>query len=267
VRKAAREELAEFLRTRRMRISPRSAGLATSGSRRTPGLRREEVANIAGVSVSWYTYLEQARDVHPSEHTLAGLARALRLSPAEREYLHALALGRAPGDRPLAIAPEPLRLIVEHSEAPAYVKSPRWDVLATNALAEDLFGFGGSGISYVRWLFGAHARSLIADWATFVRLNLGIFRADTGPLLREPWAEALVVELSREHVEFRDWWRDHLIEERRPTAMTLEHPARGRLSLTWVALADSPGSNCRVLFFAPADEPTRRALVRSAGRL
>jgi transcriptional regulator with XRE-family HTH domain len=231
------------------------------GPRRTPGLRREEVAQLAGISASWYTYLEQGRDVHPSEHAIAGVARALDLSSAERDYLYTLALGLAPRSRAAADAPPALRALVDQArEIPAYVKSPRWDILASNALAEDVFGFGGPGAHYVRWLFGAHARSLIADWDDFVRLNLGIFRSDTGALLGEPWADALVADLSREHAEFRRWWNAHPIEGRRPRAMTLEHPRRGRLALTWVALADSPGSDCRVLFFAPGDEASRRGL-------
>jgi PAS domain-containing protein len=214
------------------------------------------------VSVSWYTYLEQAREVNPSEHTLAGVSRALRLSPAEREYVHSLVSGRFRGARALTEAPHVLRRVVEHSSTPAYVKSPRWEVLVANDRAEDLFRFGGPGAHYVRWLFGAYARSLITDWAAFARLNLGIFRADTGPLLRELWATTLLTELSREHAEFRSWWRDHAIEERRPTSMTLDHPTRGRLVLVWVALADAPGSNCRVLFYEAADPASRRALRR-----
>jgi transcriptional regulator with XRE-family HTH domain len=246
---SARRELAAFLRAKRTSARPDSHGLAARGVRRTPGLRREEVADRAGVSLSWYTYLEQARQVNPSEHTLAGLARALRLSPAEREYMRALVFGRFPGARSVTEAPEILRRVVEQSSTAAYVKSPRWEVLLTNELAEDLFGFGTPGMHYIRWLFGAHARTLIVGWEEFARLNLGIFRADSGPLLREPWAEALTAELSRDHAEFRAWWQHHAIEERRPTAMTIEHRKRGRLVLTWVALADTPGSNCRVLFF------------------
>jgi transcriptional regulator with XRE-family HTH domain len=260
VQKSARHKLASFLRAKRTSTSPESYGLATDGVRRTPGLRREEVANLAGVSSSWYAYLEQAREVSPSEHTLAGVARALRLSPAEREYIRTLVSGHFRGARELTEAPEVLRRIVEQSCAAAYVKSPRWEVLAANERAEELFRFGGSGVHYIRWLFGTYARSLIAGWEEFVRLNLRLFRADIGPHRREAWAEALTAELSREHVEFCSWWRNHTVEERPPTSLTLDHPERGRLALTWVALADAAGSNCRVLFFEPADRASRRAL-------
>jgi len=258
---AARDELAQFLRTRRAQLSPRDVGLVAVGARRTPGLRREEVAALARISATWYTYLEQGRDVHPSEQTLAAIARALRLSPAERDYLRSLALERVAPLHPANEVPAHLRSLLAHiSDLPAYVKSATWNVLATNAIAEDIFHFGKPGIHYLAWLFGARARKTIVNWAVFARQNLGIFRADTGWRLQEPWGRELVAELSRRHREFRQWWGKHPVDVRRPTSMTLDHAHRGRLSLQWAALADWPGSECRLLLFTPADEVTRKRL-------
>src|SRR5690242_3470091 len=137
-----RVELAQFLRTRRARVLPVDVGLPGGGRRRTPGLRREEVAQLADVGVSWYTWLEQGRDIHVSEPLLERLARALRLTPTERAHLFALAQGR-PAASPL-IAPagvsEALQRVLDVHPFPALVATMRWDYLAWNTAAVRLYG-------------------------------------------------------------------------------------------------------------------------------
>src|SRR5882672_660204 len=142
-----RRELGAFLRSRRERLAPGDVGLPDGARRRTPGLRREEVALLGGVGTTWYSWLEQGREVRPSVETLSALARALRLDPAERHHLYVLAGRPPPDDR--ARAPEevgePLRRMLDSlADQPAYVIGRRWDVLAWNRAAAAVFGDYGA---------------------------------------------------------------------------------------------------------------------------
>ena len=129
------KELADFLRSRRERLTPKAVGLPPAGRRRTPGLRREEVAQLAGIGVDWYVRLEQGRSVSPSAATIDALARALKLSEIEQAHLRALA--QAPDARLFTpeTVPETLKAVVESLNQPAYVTGRLWDVLAWNAAA------------------------------------------------------------------------------------------------------------------------------------
>ena len=137
----SRNELGDFLRSRRERLTPRAAGLAAGRRRRTPGLRREEVAELAGIGVDWYVRLEQGRSVSPSVATVDALARALRLSKVEHAHLRALT--RNPDRRAFARenVPDAIRRVVENFAQPAYVTGRRWDVLVWNKAAEEIFAF------------------------------------------------------------------------------------------------------------------------------
>src|SRR5216684_681560 len=154
-----RDDLAAFLRTRRHRLRPADVGLPDAGRRRTPGLRRQEVAQLAGMSVDYYIRLEQARGPHPSRQILAALARALLLTTDEREYLFRVA-GESPppaASPSREISPGIRNLIDSLSETPAYVVDAKYDVLAWNTLAThfigDLSGFAESDRNMIRWLF------------------------------------------------------------------------------------------------------------------
>src|SRR4051794_41645106 len=132
---ARRAELSDFLRTRRAKVAPQDAGLEANGRRRTPGLRREEVAQLAGVGLSWYTWLEQGRDIHPSPQVLDALARVLRLDSAERAHLFHLARVELPlpaGDYPRTAPPELAAIVDGLVPNPAYLLGPRTDVLGWN---------------------------------------------------------------------------------------------------------------------------------------
>src|SRR5215471_10482236 len=136
-----RNELGDFLRSRRDRLTPKAVGLPPGRRRRTPGLRREEVAELAGIGVDWYVRLEQGRSVSPSVTTVDALARALRLSKAEHGHLRALTRH---GERRAFVrenVPEPLRRMVESLDQPAYITGRRWDVLAWNKAADEIFAF------------------------------------------------------------------------------------------------------------------------------
>src|SRR5579871_2484710 len=174
-----RREFAAFLRSRRERLMPSDVGLPDGFRRRTPGLRREEVALIAGVGATWYTWLEQGRDVQPSEEVLNALAVALRLDPAERRHLFILA--DRPAQQPLATGPEsvprPLvRMLKRMTDQPAYVLGRRWDVLAWNKAAVAVFGdFGrleGDARNLIHLMFANEShRRLLLDWEQLAPLS------------------------------------------------------------------------------------------------
>ncbi|MFH9419224.1 helix-turn-helix transcriptional regulator [Streptomyces sp. NPDC017529] len=244
-----RRVLAEFLRSRRERITPADAGLPAGPRRRTPGLRREEVATLSGVSVTWYTWMEQARDITVSGQVLHSLARVLCLSPAEARHLFALAgqplpepvAGRA-GSRPLQ------RLVDALDPHPSYVVAPNWDLLAWNraeaGLIGDPDGWADPGRNLLRLVFtDLGTRSLLADWPDQARTLLEQYRAVADRHTGDPAFERLTAELRGRSEEFRTWWDTHDVAEFRPTRRIFDHPRLGRLTFDYVKLTpvDTPG--------------------------
>jgi transcriptional regulator with XRE-family HTH domain len=214
---ARRSDLAAFLRARRAGVSPAEVGLVPGARRRTPGLRREEVALLAGVSVSWYTWLEQGRHINVSADVLDSLARVLRLDAVETDHLHQLA-----GSPRVAIAtsanpdvpPWALRLLDSLAPAPAYVLGPTWDYLAWNdeqaALFPQLATLEAPHRNLVWAMFVVpETRQLIIDWEDEARRVLSQFRADITPLRDDPTVAALIDALHDASDEFATWWERH----------------------------------------------------------
>src|SRR5437764_12864525 len=168
-------ELGDFLRSRRQKLTPKAVGLPAGRRRRTPGLRREEVAELAGIGVDWYIRLEQGRTVSPSATTIDALARALRLGKTEHAHLRALAARgmTSNADRRVfarEIVPDAIRGVLDHLNQPAYVTGRRWDVLAWNAAADEIFAFGrlpeGDRNTLISVLTNPHTRALFGSaWA------------------------------------------------------------------------------------------------------
>ncbi len=253
--------LAEFLRTRRGRIGPADVGLpGGTGTRRTPGLRREELAALAGVSVDYYTRIEQGRETAPSDAVLGALARALRLTDDEHAHLLALAdqaAGRTPR-RPLA-APRPvrpgLRLLLETVRpSPAYVLDEVNDVLAANpeglALMPGLGDPPPARRNTIRYTFlHPAARTLFADWERVARNSVAHLHT-AEPAAAERTA-ALVAELSAASHEFAALWRRHEVWVKRGGETAFRHPVIGSLTLTNEVLGVS-GDGRRVLVYQAA---------------
>ena len=207
--------LGTFLRSRRAKLQPGDVGLRAGRARRTPGLLREEVAQLAGISTEWYVRLEQGRTVSPSAATIDALAGALRLDEAECRHLVSLAHGAEHEPFTRETVPDALRGVVERLLEPAYVTGQRWDVLAWNAAAADLltdFGLravGERNILLFMFMDGEARRLFGAGWAEEARRMLSLFRATHDLWPGDPSFDAIVTRLRTGCAEFEAWWADH----------------------------------------------------------
>ena len=255
---AGRTELGEFLRSCRANVTPDGVGLAGNAVgpvRRVRGLRREEVAFLAGVSVDYYTRLEQGRHARPSAAVVEALARALRLDAAARAHLVDLARPeRARPGRPQLqrVRPAVHRLLDSLADHPAFLIGRRTDVLAANPLARALIAdwdaLPARHRNYTRWLLlDPAARETYEDWATVAADAVGTLRLDAGRHPDDPLLERLVGELSVHSPEFRGWWRDHRVHERTYGTKRMRHPVIGPVVIHYEALA-LPGDPDQTLF-------------------
>lgn len=251
-----RRELGVFLRSRRARLSPADTGLPSTGRRRTPGLRREEIALLAGISATWYTYLEQGRDVRPSDQVLRSLAAALRLTGPEREHLFHLAGAPAeeePGDTERA-APGVAAVPAMVEPNPAYVTGARFDVLACNAAAVEIFTGLTAPANLARWMFTEPAaRHVLIDWEREAQGLLARLRAAAGRHSGRPRFARLVEELHDASPEVRAWWPRYDIQSSHAGAKRVRHPRLGPVTMTHAAfhVADHPDQTL-VVYSLPA---------------
>ena len=238
--------LGEFIRAHRERLSPQAVGLPPGPRRRTPGLRREEVAQLCGVSPTWYTWIEQGRPVSASSDALARIAVALQLSRAERAYLFELAGERDPAEPTPASNDAPAALIatVGLVDAPAYVLDRQWNALAWNDHAADLF---------VGWLDGPAdparernllrftftepaARTLIVDWEIRARRLVAEFRADSIRHLNDGPTRTLIDALAANSEAFGQFWASQDVGEREGGTRAFDHPRHGRVVYDQITL-------------------------------
>jgi transcriptional regulator with XRE-family HTH domain len=268
-----RTELSDFLRTRRARLSPADAGIETAGERRrVPGLRREELALLAGVSVDYYVRLEQGRGgVHPSDSVLNALARALRLDDAEYAHLRRLAtapLAQAPPrrPRPQRVRPEVQRLLDGMADVPAFVLGRRMDVLAWNELAAGLHvDFGalpGRMRNMPRLVFLDDAsRQLYPDWEQVARETVTYLRFEASAQPDDAELHALVGELSTKSPEFGRWWARHDVREKSHGVKRYRHPLVGDLELHYETLTlPDDDRQTLVTYTAEPGSPSETAL-------
>ncbi|WP_051732910.1 helix-turn-helix transcriptional regulator [Kitasatospora phosalacinea] len=261
-------ELAAFLRAKRARLQPEETGLPRGPRRRTPGLRRQEVAQLAAVSVEWYVRLEQGRVGTPGTAVLDALAEALRLTPDEHRHLHLLARGETPvlpASSPRnPEVPASLRQLLDGIPLfPAYLTDHRLDVLAHNAAARALFGpeFGtGATDNTARMLFLDPAtRATQLDWPRVARETVGHLRTAAAHHPDDPHLAALLAELRGHSPEFTLWWDDHTVLDRTTGTKRVQHVEAGPLLLHYDILTAGPH---RLFTLTPADPATDRALRR-----
>lgn len=243
--------LGQLLRSRRERLGPGDVGLPAGSRRRTPGLRREEVAQLASLSTIYYTFLEQGRPVRPSPQVLEALAAALRMSPAERGYLETLAYG-PPGtaaDQPVPerLDPQVLDLVRRLDPYPTYVKGRRWDVLAANDAARELFtdwdALPARERNLVTWMFTSdRARQVYLEWEAEARAMLARFRLAAARHPQDPDFLALIARLRQESDLVRQWWPAHDVMPIGSGSKKLFHQRLGPGDYSHVVLqvADSP---------------------------
>ena len=262
---ARRRQLATYLRSHRERLTPVDVGIAPGPRRRTPGLRREEVALLSGVSVTWYTWIEQARDIVVSRQVLDSIARALRLAPQERRHLFGLAGEPLPAGGPTREPSVALQRMVDVLEPyPAYLVSPCWDLLAWNRAKAGLIGDPLKLAETERntiWIaFTDPAqRHVMVDWRRQALGMLAQYRIDAAQYPGDPRFAALTESLRQASTEFRDWWDHDVITDFQPTRRLFDHPEHGRFTYDYLKLAVMESPELRLITLVPADDATAAA--------
>jgi transcriptional regulator with XRE-family HTH domain len=255
----AESDLGHFLKTRRARLGPEDVGLQAFGRRRVPGLRREELALLAGVSVDYYVRLEQGRAGHPSEGVLDAIARALRLDDAERAHLFDVSrpVRRRRATRTERVRPAVQRLIDTLDHLPAMVIGRRMDVLAWNRLAAALVVDWGSlpreqRNSARHFFLDDGARELYVDWEETARATVAWLRLAAGRHPDDAGLAELIGELSMKSEEFRRLWPRHDVREKTHGNKRFQHPIVGPLTLAYESLA-LPGDRDQTLVLYTAE--------------
>jgi transcriptional regulator with XRE-family HTH domain len=266
--------LGTYLRDRRAKLDPAALGFA--GRRRTPGLRREEVAQRANISATWYTWLEQGRGGAPSADVLNRIAAGLMLTEPEREHIFMLALGRPPEVRyrPAAgITPRLQRLLDTLETSPALVKTATWDVVAWNPAAAVVLTDWGTvpqaERNILRRMFGdPGVRAAQHDWASVARVVVGAFRADAARAGAVSEVGALVDELCRTSPDFAALWRENDVHANGDGVKRLRHPVLGEIELEYSAFAVDGRPDLGLIVYNPVAEAVRdriRTLLQERG--
>lgn len=252
-----------YLKDRRGKLDPAALGIVP-GRRRTPGLRREEVAARADVSNTWYTWLEQGRGGAPSAELLERIAKALMLTDAEREHLFLIGLGRPPEIRyrPMeGVTPRLQRILDAFTVSPAIIRTLTWDVVAWNkAAAAVLTDYGklpADRRNILRMMFSSgHVRDLQFDWQAVARFVVAAFRADVARAGAQEHVQTLIDELSRSSPDFARFWRENDVTGHGEGVKRLKHPKLGELKLEYSAFAVDGRPDLTMVVYNPSGEDT-----------
>lgn len=264
-------ELAQFLKTRRARISPEQAGLPHGGRRRTPGLRRGEVAQLSGVSVDWYTWLEQARNIQVSTPVLDSIARALQLDSNERNHLFMLALQQLPADLTPAestISPAVQSFLDLQGTSLAYVTDQRLNIVAWNRAASLIYGNYEAMSTRERntvWrtFTSPYVRQLLQEnWEAHARHRLAQFRISYGKFAGDPWWMEIIEELNQASPDFRAWWPKHDVLNGPEGKKINHHPTAGLLVFDQISFFVSDASHLTVTINLPSNDDTTSKLSK-----
>lgn len=271
---ASGNALGAYLKDRRTRLDPAALGFP-AGRRRTPGLRREEVAHRAGISATWYTWLEQGRGGAASADALDRIAQALMLTEVEREHVFLLGLGRPPSRRARAdegVTPRLQRLLDAFEVSPALVKTPLWDVVAWNRAASVVLTDYGAleprQRNILRLIFcDPHVRAIQVDWEAVARFVVAAFRADAVRGAEAADVQALVDDLSRESADFVRIWRDHDVRAYGEGMKRLRHPVLGDITFEYSAFGVDGRPDLGMVVYnpvGPGDAERVRAAIAAA---
>ncbi|WP_246070506.1 helix-turn-helix transcriptional regulator [Paenibacillus kobensis] len=260
------QELARFLKSRRTRLSPEQAGLPSAGRRRTPGLRRAEVAQLSGISVDWYTWLEQARPIQVSAQVLESIARSLQLNQDERRHLFLLGIEQLSSGQPeeekTVIRPSLQLFLEQQGSSPAFITDERLNIVAWNKMAALVYGdYGAMSArdrnSVWRSFTSPYIQELLQEtWETHARHRLAQLRANYGKFAGDPWWMALIEELNEVSGHFQEWWPQHDIVTGPEGMKTNYHPSAGRLVFEQLSFQVSDAPHLTVTINMPADEDT-----------
>jgi transcriptional regulator with XRE-family HTH domain len=256
-----RKELGEFLQVLRQRGAPEEFGFPLGSRRRTKGLRREEVAQLAGISPTWYTWIEQGREVNVSADALDRLAVVMKLSRSERDYLFDMAGRRDPkaAHTEEDLVPEALVAMLVDIHIPAYIMGRYWDVLAWNTAAANLFvGWLDKKQTaplpnLLRFVFQyPQAQRFVDNWEVRARRLVAEFRADCRSRLDEPGVQQLVAELEQSSAEFARFWKQHDVLERQGGQRTFNHPKLGLINFQQVTLRPVEQDQLKLVLLKPS---------------
>jgi transcriptional regulator with XRE-family HTH domain len=264
---AHHNELGDYLRARRSQVDPQRVGLPGGGTRRVSGLRREELASLAGVSVDYYTRLEQGRERHPSTQVLDALARALQLGPDAQRYLHAIAapaahVGASRARTPV-LSESLLRLVDDWPMNPAVILDRRYNVISSNQLGEALFSNPGHNQNIVELLFlEPFGRELFVNWDEVARSSVAALRSSAAYMPDDAELKQLVGKLSIESTEFSDLWAQADVKEKTSGALVLQRPEVGVLELEYTTLQPNGSSDALMkVYRAEAGSETHERLL------
>ena len=252
--------LSAFLKDRRRRLDPAAFGF--SGRRRTPGLRREEVAQRANISTTWYTWLEQGRGGAPSPRVLESLADALMLTEAEREHLFLVGIGRPPKASPASqdgVTPRLQRFLDALTFIPAIVTTPQWDIIAWNDAARvaltDYAALSKDERNILRRIFlDPETRAAQEDWESVARFLVATFRAETARAGENDRATELLAELSRKSAEFAAMWADNDVRSTGEGVKRIRHPLAGPIAFEFSSFAVDGRPDLKLVTYNPAEE-------------
>lgn len=253
-------ELANFLKTRRNKIQPEQVGLPNGTRRRTTGLRREEVAQLSGIGLTWYTWLEQGRDIQVSNQVLESITRALQLTQEETYHLFVLA-GKAVVNHNFS-APNLITLAIRSLldnivDIPAYIMDQRWNLLAWNDISEKVFGdfnkLSQSERNIVQLMFTNKAyMDLFDDWSFHARGIIARFRASYAKYSDDTWFRMFINNLCNISAKFNEWWALHDVHGMDDVIKEINHPIVGRMVFEFVSFDVSANPNLKLIFHNPS---------------
>lgn len=265
-----RHELGAFLRSRRLQLRPEDVGITRQGRRRTSGLRREEVAQRAAISLTWYTWIEQGREVNFSVEVLESIARALDLQPHEQRYIFTLCGLTMPHALSHdSLDPALLQLVEHQGYYPAYVMGRYWQLLYLNPAARLLFGgvdaFPPERQNVLWQVFGSDVtRHIMRDWEQHGRRLVAEFRAEYPHALQDRWLAQLLDDLGAVSPEFKQWWGEHQVSYKEDVSKVFLHPSLGEVSFTQYTLRVVGSSEMRVVVEVPDALTDTEAKLRAA---
>ncbi|CAG7643558.1 hypothetical protein PAESOLCIP111_04498 [Paenibacillus solanacearum] len=265
------QALSAFLKAQRAKVQPQSVGLPDGVRRRTPGLRREEVAQLAGVSTTWYTWLEQGRDIRVSASVLDCIATAMRLTVDERKYLYALAMETSPGagvskEEPYQISPSLAKILQELKYCPTIISDRRCQIVGWNKAAAHVFldfeQIPPEQRNMIRLLFTRKEfQRLAVNWEHFASGFLAIFRAYYGQYVDDEWYESFLVEMKSVHPDFNRLWEDSKVSSAPEVVLEFRHGKAGKMLFELTSLQVHGNTDLRCSIYTPApDSPTELKL-------